>query len=129
MTIRNYVLAFSAVFLNACGSLSFQTNVDGTYVITSLTNANLQEFSSAQAATESGAILMGAVEGMSCSASNKIDDDNAPKLKKNALELLRQDVINRDANAYVVEQCQSYSNHSYDCDKAVLCTGQAYDYL
>lgn len=129
MRCRNYIFLFTVLLLNACGHIALKTNVDGTYVITSLANSNLHEFPSTQAATGSGAILIGGVEGIGCAATGQLDDDNTAKLKKNALEHLRQEVINRDANAYVVKQCHNYSNYTYDCDKAVLCTGQAYDYL
>ncbi|MCQ8879031.1 hypothetical protein NQT69_13545 [Pseudoalteromonas shioyasakiensis] len=128
--IKNTAILALSLTISACTNIKLNSNVDDYFIASHVARDDLYEFYSGQQATESGAILLGRIEGMSCMASQdgrRIDIDIS-KMKNEAIELLKQDAISRGANAFLVEQCQSFTNAGYGCDRAFLCTGQSYDY-
>jgi len=122
----------SVVFvLTGCSGVTFHTDIDngvlsqeiGTYV----NKRDLQQFYSDQEAHESGATLLGRIEGESCDGdgmgSNNVSYNRS---KSNAIDLLKADAMRRGGNAFTINSC-SETSVSY-CDLSVLCSGQAYDY-
>jgi len=113
--------------LAGCSSMTFHTDIDndvlseeiGTYV----KKRDLQQFYSDQEAHESGATLLGRIEGESCNGDGNISYNRA---KSNAIDLLKADAMRRGGNAFTINSCSEVSV-SY-CDLSVLCSGQAYDY-
>jgi hypothetical protein len=118
--------------LAGCSSVTFHTDIDndvlseeiGTYV----KKRDLQQFYSDQEAHESGATLLGRIEGESCNGDGWGKNNNVSynRLKSNAIDLLKADAMRRGGNAFTINSCSEISV-SY-CDLSVLCSGQAYDY-
>ncbi|TMP19593.1 hypothetical protein [Pseudoalteromonas sp. S2893] len=117
--------------LAGCSSVTFHTDIDndvlseeiGTYV----KKRDLQQFYSDQEAHESGAKLLGRIEGESCNGDGRGDNNiSYNHLKSNAIDLLKADAMRRGGNAFTINSCSEISV-SY-CDLSVLCSGQAYDY-
>lgn len=130
--MRRFITIMSVVFvLTGCSGVTFHTDIDngvlsqeiGTYV----NKRDLQQFYSDQEAHESGATLLGRIEGESCDGdgmgSNNVSYNRS---KSNAIDLLKADAMRRDGNAFTINSC-SETSVSY-CDLSVLCSGQAYDY-
>lgn len=130
--MRRFITIMSVVFvLTGCSGVTFHTDIDngvlsqeiGTYV----NKRDLQQFYSDQEAHESGATLLGRIEGESCDGdgmgSNNVSYNRS---KSNAIDLLKADAMRRGGNAFTINSC-SETSVSY-CDLSVLCTGQAYDY-
>ncbi len=117
--------------ITGCSSMTYHTDIDngvlsqeiGTYV----NKRDLQQFYSDQEAHESGATLLGRIEGESCDGDG-MGSNNASynRSKSNAIDLLKADAMRRGGNAFTINSC-SETSVSY-CDLSVLCTGQAYDY-
>jgi len=117
--------------LTGCSGITYHTDIDngvlsqeiGTYV----NKRDLQQFYSDQEAHESGATLLGRIEGESCDGdgmgSNNVSYNRS---KSNAIDLLKADAMRKGGNAFTINSC-SETSVSY-CDLSVLCTGQAYDY-
>lgn len=117
--------------ITGCSGMTYHTDIDngvlsqeiGTYV----NKRDLQQFYSDQEAHESGATLLGRIEGGSCDGdgmgSNNVSYNRS---KSNAIDLLKADAMRRGGNAFTINSC-SETSVSY-CDLSVLCTGQAYDY-
>ncbi|KDC55677.1 MULTISPECIES: hypothetical protein [unclassified Pseudoalteromonas] len=130
--MRRFITIMSVVFvLTGCSGVTFHTDIDngvlsqeiGTYV----NKRDLQQFYSDQEAHESGATLLGRIEGESCDGdgmgSNNVSYNRS---KSNAIDLLKADAMRRGGNAFTINSC-SETSVSY-CDLSVLCSGQAYDY-
>ncbi|KDC49088.1 hypothetical protein [Pseudoalteromonas fuliginea] len=130
--MRRFITIMSVVFvLTGCSGVTFHTDIDngvlsqeiGTYV----NKRDLQQFYSDQEAHESGATLLGRIEGESCDGdgmgSNNVGYNRS---KSNAIDLLKADAMRRGGNAFTINSC-SETSVSY-CDLSVLCSGQAYDY-
>ncbi|TMO74504.1 hypothetical protein CWC16_14395 [Pseudoalteromonas sp. S3776] len=127
------VFAAISVFtaLTGCSNVTFHTDIDndvlseeiGTYV----KKRDLQQFYSDQEAHESGATLLGRIEGKSCSGDGRGNSSiSYNRSKSESIDLLKADAMRRGANAFTINSCREISV-SY-CDLSVLCSGQAYDY-
>ena len=117
--------------LAGCSGMTYHTDIDngvlsqeiGTYV----NKRDLQQFYSDQEAHESGATLLGRIEGESCDGDGRGNNNvSYNRSKSNAIDLLKADAMRRGGNAFTINSC-SETSVSY-CDLSVLCTGQAYDY-
>ncbi|ASM50940.1 hypothetical protein PESP_a3071 [Pseudoalteromonas espejiana DSM 9414] len=119
--------------LAGCSSgVTFHTNIDNDVLSQKVgehvARGDLQQFYSDQEAHESGATLLGRVEGQICMSHDRnvegtISDNRA---KSNAIHELKNNVINRGANAFTINSCSKTAT-SY-CHEAMLCSGQAYNY-
>ncbi|MBH0019665.1 hypothetical protein I6F40_04675 [Pseudoalteromonas sp. SWXJ133] len=117
--------------LTGCSGMTYHTDIDngvlsqeiGTYV----NKRDLQQFYSDQEAHESGATLLGRIEGVSCDGDGRGSNNvSYNRSKSNAIDLLKADAMRRGGNAFTINSC-SETSVPY-CDLSVLCTGQAYDY-
>ncbi len=130
--LRVFAVISVLTTLAGCSSVTFHTDIDndvlseeiGTYV----KKRDLQQFYSDQEAHESGATLLGRIEGESCNGDGWGKNNNVSynRLKSNAIDLLKADAMRRGGNAFTINSCSEISV-SY-CDLSVLCSGQAYDY-
>ncbi|KPZ57447.1 MULTISPECIES: hypothetical protein [Pseudoalteromonas] len=127
------VFAAISVFtaLTGCSNVTFHTDIDndvlseeiGTYV----KKRDLQQFYSDQEAHESGATLLGRIEGESCNGDGRGNSSiSYNRSKSESIDLLKADAMRRGGNAFTINSCREISV-SY-CDLSVLCSGQAYDY-
>lgn len=116
--------------LTSCSNVTFHTNLDGNYIAREVASNDLYQFPTGQAANESGASLLGAVNGLSCLPYRRdgYKKYEVSQLKGLAIEDLKLEVLRIGANAYIVEQCRTYSDGSNQCSKGIQCIGQAYDY-
>ena len=117
--------------ITGCSGMTYHTDIDngvlsqeiGTYV----NKRDLQQFYSDQEAHESGATLLGRIEGESCDGDGMGNNNvSYNRSKSNAIDLLKADAMRRGGNAFTINSC-SGTSVSY-CDLSVLCTGQAYGY-
>ncbi|MBQ4832003.1 hypothetical protein J8L70_01995 [Pseudoalteromonas sp. MMG010] len=136
------ILFFSVLCLliSACTSIRFGTNVTSdilqTQIIEHVARRDLYQFMDDQSAHESGARLLGRVQGESCYGTNQSPADaRSSKSNRNigyefaysqATERLKANVINIDGNAYTINQCRKVALGR--CDIAIQCYGQAYSY-
>ena len=129
--LRVFAVISVLTTLAGCSSVTFHTDIDndvlseeiGTYV----KKRDSQQFYSDQEAHESGATLLGRIEGESCNGDGRGDNNiSYNRLKSNAIDLLKADAMRRGGNAFTINSCSEISV-SY-CDLSVLCSGQAYDY-
>lgn len=129
--LRVFAVISVLTTLAGCSSVTFHTDIDndvlseeiGTYV----KKRDLQQFYSDQEAHESGATLLGRIEGESCNGDVRGDNNiSYNRLKSNAIDLLKADAMRRGGNAFTINSCSEISV-SY-CDLSVLCSGLAYDY-
>ncbi|GAA80480.1 hypothetical protein P20495_2995 [Pseudoalteromonas sp. BSi20495] len=120
------------IILAGCSGARFHTNITkdilADQVSTRVARGDLQQFYSDQEAHESGAKLLGRVEGQFCINKNHDTKPNISynRAKSHAIDALKNDTMNRGGNAFTINSC-SETSVSY-CDLSVLCTGQAYDY-
>ncbi|MBH0038647.1 hypothetical protein [Pseudoalteromonas sp. SWN166] len=130
--MRSLIMAITVLAtITGCSGITYHTDIDndvlsqeiGTYV----NKRDLQQFYSDQEAHESGATLLGRIEGESCDGDGRGNNNvSYNRSKSNAIDLLKADAMRRGGNAFTINSC-SETSVSY-CDLSVLCTGQAYDY-
>ncbi|MBH0026378.1 hypothetical protein I6F53_05220 [Pseudoalteromonas sp. SWN29] len=130
--MRSLIMAITVLAtITGCSGITYHTDIDndvlsqeiGTYV----NKRDLQQFYSDQEAHESGATLLGRIEGESCDGDGRGNNNvSYNRSKSNAIDLLKADAMRRGGNAFTINSC-SEASVSY-CDLSVLCTGQAYDY-
>ena len=108
-------------------AVALSTNISEYMIANQIAKHGLYKFRNHQHANEMGATMMGQIEGLSCEDSRR-GTVNKNNLKAEAQSLLKQDAINRGANAYTIEQCKAVTYAKYECEKAYLCIGQSYSY-
>jgi len=115
---------------SGCSSITLSTNISEYMIANQIAKHDLYKFRNHQHAIEMGATMMGQIEGLSCTnyKEGRNGTVNKKNLKAEAQSLLKQDDVNRGANAYTIEQCKAVTYAKYECEKAYLCTGQSYIY-
>lgn len=130
--MRSLVLLCGLSILAGCGNVTYSTNIDNDalsqQISTHVNKRGLEQFYSDQEALDRGASPLGGIKGESCEAHSDNNTSNISynRLKSRAIESLKLDVLNFGGNAFTLRQCQEVSE--YNCDMAVVCTGQAYNY-
>lgn len=128
--IKNTTILALILTISACSNIKFNSNVDDYFIASHVARDGLYEFYSGQQAIESGATLLGMIEGKACLAYKHegYEQYKISQLKAQAIESLKQDALHRGANAYLFEQCRDHSVNSNECAIGIQCVGQAYDY-
>jgi hypothetical protein len=131
--MKYFSLLICAVsFLTGCNNVTYTTNIDddvlSEHVSSHIKKRGLEQFYSVQDALDRGASPLGGIKGESCDVSGDTQTSSISynRLKSQAIESLKNDVLYLGGNAFTLDQCQSVSR--YNCDLAVICTGQAYNY-
>lgn len=126
--LRIFIILSFFVSLISCSGVSVQTRVGISQKINIFgAKRDLQQFYSDQEAHESGAILLGSVEGEICHGDGigKTQSLLYNSATPEAIDLLKEDVIRKSGNAFTINSC--IENSLSYCDVSALCTGQAYD--
>jgi hypothetical protein len=130
--LRIFAVTCVLTALAGCSGVTYHTNINndvlGDEIGTYVNKRDLHQFYSDQQAHESGASLLGRIEGESCNGDGRGTNSNVSynRAKSSAIDSLKADAMRRGGNAFTINSCREISV-SY-CDLSVLCTGQAYDY-
>jgi len=112
---RMIMAVILATTLVGCSSISFHTNVNNDAlsktISTRASRQDLQQFPNDQVAHQSGATLLGRVTGESCQGDGDSKEHNLSydRSKSQAINLLKNDVIQRGGNAFTLNICHGNS--------------------
>jgi hypothetical protein len=129
--LRIFAVTCVLTTLTGCSGVTYHSNISndvladeiGTYV----NKRDLHQFYNDQQAHESGATLLGPINGRSCSGDGKGKQEKVSfnRAKSNAIDSLKEDTMRKGGNTFTINACKQ-SPQPY-CDISVTCTGQAYD--
>ncbi|ATG59001.1 MULTISPECIES: hypothetical protein [Pseudoalteromonas] len=129
--LRIFAVTCVLTALTGCSGVTYHTNINndvlGDEIGTYVNKRDLHQFYSDQQAHESGASLLGRIEGESCHGDGRGENNNVSynRAKSSAIDSLKADAMRKGGNAFTINSCRE-TPQSY-CDISVTCTGQAYD--